>query len=523
MSFGGSRHLSYTGRHSVENRLRATAGCYDKDKITEQTMNANFKTQLSAANEAAGPQPVSSKLSPRPTSIRAAWATVSMFLLRSFLSRIIRKGTLTVVTPDGRSSTFGSAGPSAAIRITDWAVVRRLAVNPDLAAGEAYMDGTLIIENGGLHDFLDLCLSNLGRGAGYWLRQVQDRCRRLGRRFAQYNPAQKARANVAHHYDLSDTLYELFLDADRQYSCAYFTSASDTLETAQKRKKRHLAAKLLLHPGQRVLDIGSGWGGLAAYLVEVADVDVTGVTLSTEQHKYSNQRAAESGLTDRLRFLLKDYRHEHGRYDRIISVGMFEHVGVGHYREYFEKVRDLLTDDGVALIHTIGNADGPGAAHPWIRKYIFPGGYTPALSEVMPLIERSGLYITDIEVLRLHYAETLRAWRQRFMVNRDRIAALYDERFCRMWEFYLASCEAAFRHSGLVVFQIQLSKRFDTVPLTRDYVTEWEHGREVNRRGDDIGEGNSAYGAEDFTVRQATLAKGEEIGIMEPSARSTGA
>lgn len=420
-----------------------------------------------------------------------------MLLLEGFLRRIIRRGTLLLVAPDGRSTTLGRGAPFVSIRITDWAVARRLAVNPDLAIGEAYMDGTLIIERGGLYEFLDLCLDNLGRGAGQGIRHVQACVRRLCRRFAQHNPAPRARANVAHHYDLSDTLYDLFLDADRQYSCAYFASPEDTLEAAQARKKRHLAAKLLLRPGHRVLDIGSGWGGLARYLARAADVDVTGVTLSTEQHKYSNQSADEAGLADRVRFLLKDYRHEAGRYDRIVSVGMFEHVGIGHYREYFEKIGDLLADDGVALIHTIGSADGPGAAHPWIRKYIFPGGYTPALSEVMPVIERSGLHITDVEVLRLHYAETLRAWRQRFMANRDRIRALYDERFCRMWEFYLAGCEAGFRHSGLVVFQIQLSKRIDAVPLTRDYIADWERAEEAESRGRVMQACCSAPSAED--------------------------
>ena len=397
-----------------------------------------------------------------------------MLLLRSLLRRIIRRGSLTIVTPDGRSDDFGSGNPSVAIRITDWAVVRRLAINPDLAVGEAYMDGTLLVENGTIYDFLDLCLVNLGWSGGHWVRRARALARRLGRRFAQRNPVSVARANVAHHYDLSDALYELFLDADRQYSCAYFTSPDDTLERAQEQKKRHLAAKLLLRPGQRVLDIGSGWGGLGLHLAQAADVDVTGVTLSTEQHGYSNRRVDKARLTDRVRFLLKDYRHVHGQYDRIVSVGMFEHVGVGHYREYFDKISDLLTDDGVAVIHTIGCADGPGAAHDWIQKYIFPGGYTPALSEIVPVIERAGLYVTDIEVLRLHYAETLKAWRQRFMANRDQVAANYDERFCRMWEFYLAGCEAGFRHSGLVVFQIQLSKRIDIVPLTRDYILEWE-------------------------------------------------
>lgn len=397
-------------------------------------------------------------------------ASASTFLLRSLLRRVIRKGTLTLVTPDGCACDVGHGEPSVTIRITDQGTVRRLFLNPDLALGEAYMDGTLVVEDGGIHDLLDLCLANLGWDTGHWVQRARALGRRLGRRLAQRNPGSVSRANVAHHYDLSDLLYELFLDDDRQYSCAYYMSPDDTLEQAQEQKKQHIAAKLLLRAGQRVLDIGSGWGGLALHLARNADVDVTGVTLSTEQHGYASRRANDVGLNDRVRFLLRDYRDENGRYDRIVSVGMFEHVGVGHYSEYFKKVRDLLSDDGVALIHTIGSAAGPSAANPWIRKYIFPGGYTPALSEIVPAIERAGLHMTDIEVLRLHYAETLKDWRKRFMANRDRIAAIYDERFCRMWEFYLAGCEAAFRHSGLVVFQIQLSKRVDTVPLTRDYI-----------------------------------------------------
>jgi cyclopropane-fatty-acyl-phospholipid synthase len=409
------------------------------------------------------------------TTKRGYWANASMLLLQSLLRRIIRKGRLTVLAPDGRTYNFGDGSPSVTIRITEWAAVGRMAFNPDLAFGEAYMDGTLVVEAGEIYDFLDLCCENLGWGRGHWLRHAHALAGHLGRRLFQHNSVSAARANVAHHYDLSDTLYDLFLDADRQYSCAYYMSFDDTLERAQEQKKRHLAAKLLLRSGQRVLDIGSGWGGLALHIAQAADVDVTGVTLSTEQHGYSNQRVDKAGLTDRVRFELKDYRHENGRYDRIVSVGMFEHVGIGHFREYFDKIGDLLTDDGVALIHTIGAADGPGAAHAWIRKYIFPGGYSPALSEVVPIIERAGLHITDIEVLRLHYAETLKAWRQRFMANRDRVSAIYDERFCRMWEFYLAGCEAGFRHSGLAVFQIQVSKRIDTVPLTRDYILEWEH------------------------------------------------
>jgi cyclopropane-fatty-acyl-phospholipid synthase len=330
-------------------------------------------------------------------------------------------------------------------------------------------------------------------------RRIRASVKRLVRRVAQHNPIPIARANVAHHYDISDTLYELFLDADRQYSCAYFVSPEDTLECAQEQKKRRLAAKLLLRHGQRVLDIGSGWGGLGIYLAKVADVDVTGVTLSAEQHAYAQRHANEIGVDDRVRFLLKDYRQEDGRYDRIVSVGMFEHVGVGHYREYFNKVSDLLEDDGIALIHTIGRADGPGAANAWINKYIFPGGYVPALSEILPAIERAGLYVTDIEVLRLHYAETLKAWRQRFNANRERIAELYDERFCRMWEFYLAGCEAAFRHGGLVNFQIQLSKRVDAVPLTRNYIFE-----EKGTRVEDVTTADLA-----IPVRRSTVISGD--------------
>jgi len=264
------------------------------------------------------------------------------------------------------------------------------------------------------------------------------------------------------------------LDNDRQYSCAYYSTGNESLEQAQDAKKRHIAAKLLLAPEHKVLDIGSGWGGLGLYLAEISGADVTGVTLSVEQHKVSQERAKEHGVAERVRYKLQDYRHEENTYDRIVSVGMFEHVGVGHYEEFFRKIKDLLADDGVALLHTIGRADGPGATNPWLAKYIFPGGYTPALSEIVPVIERVGLYITDIEVLRLHYASTLRDWRRRFNTNRDKVREIYDERFCRMWDFYLAGCEAAFRYGGQLNFQIQLARKQDAVPLTRDYIQEWE-------------------------------------------------
>ena len=400
--------------------------------------------------------------------------TSGEFLLCRLLRKIIRTGTLDVQMPSGRRHVFGAGAPVIDVRLATSATVWRMLRNPELALGEAYMDGTLQVEQGAIYDLLDLTNTNLKWSRGPGVMRLQSHLRQVLRRLAQHNPVTRAQANVAHHYDLSDTLYELFLDAGRQYSCAYYTAPTDTLEQAQAQKLRHIAAKLLLRPGQRVLDIGSGWGGLALHLTQTAGVNVTGLTLSTEQHGYATKAATAAGLQDRATYHLRDYRHETGRYDRIVSVGMFEHVGIGHYAEYFDKVASLLTDDGVALIHTIGTARGPTSASPWLNKYIFPGGYAPALSEVVPVIERAGLYITDVEVLRLHYAHTLRAWRDRFMAERPHIAALYDERFCRMWEFYLAFCEAGFRHSGLVVFQIQISKQIDAVPITRDYIAAAE-------------------------------------------------
>jgi cyclopropane-fatty-acyl-phospholipid synthase len=410
----------------------------------------------------------------KEASSRADRPRIAMALVRALFIKIVRQGTLKIIDPSNQVHTIGQGGPEVTIRIKDQSSLWRIAVNPDMAIGEAFVDGRLTAENGDIYDFLDLCLSNVGWLKGHWIRDVHGVVQRCIRRISQYNPLRTSRRNVAHHYDLTDSLYGLFLDKDRQYSCGYFREPDDTIERAQSQKMRHLAAKLLLRPGQRVLDIGSGWGGLAINLAQQAEVDVTGITLSAQQHKYASRAAIEADASEGVRFLLKDYREVVGKYDRIVSVGMFEHVGVGHYRQFFEKVRDLLTDDGVALIHTIGLTDGPAGAHPWMRKYIFPGAYSPALSEVVPWIERAGLYLTDIEVLRLHYAETLKAWRRRFLQNRDRAIALYDERFARMWEFYLAACEASFRHSGLVVYQFQLSMRIDAVPITRDYIQDYE-------------------------------------------------
>ncbi len=394
------------------------------------------------------------------------------YFLGGFLTRSITRGTLILTFPDGSRHRFGSGEPQIAATITRAQTLRRITLNPDLAVGEAFMDGGLRVDSGDIYGFLDLVMGNLGATAKSPVRRFWLACRRLIRPLHLFNPASRSRANVAHHYDLTDHLYEQFLDADRQYSCAYFAAPDDTLEQAQAQKKRHIAAKLLLSPGQRVLDIGSGWGGLARYLSREADVSVTGLTLSEEQLSYANAQTAQTGLEQRVAFHLRDYRHETGRYDRIVSVGMFEHVGTPHYRSYFDSVANRLTDDGVAVIHTIGSSGPPGAPSSWIKKYIFPGGYVPAMSEVLPAIEKSGLIVTDIEVLRLHYAETLRIWRQRFLANRAKVAGVYDDRFCRMWEFYLAACEAAFRHGGLVVFQFQLAKRNVTVPVTRDYIAQ---------------------------------------------------
>jgi cyclopropane-fatty-acyl-phospholipid synthase len=408
-------------------------------------------------------------------------------LLGKLLDEIIRKGRLTVIDANGRHHVFGGqqAGPTSTIRLHDRTLHWRMFLNPHLVSGEAYMDGKLTIEEGSLYDFVELVAMNIGWGLpDHWLQSVIGFYRRCARRLAQYNPAHRSKQNVAHHYDLSGELYSLFLDQDRQYSCAYFVDDGDDLDTAQRRKKQHLAGKLLLEDGQRILDIGCGWGGLALHLSEEAKVDVTGITLSEEQHKVANTRSSARGTADRVRFELRDYRHVTGTFDRIVSVGMFEHVGIGHYEEYFGKIAELLNDDGVAVLHTIGRADGPGATNPWIDKYIFPGGYSPALSEIVPYIERAGLYITDIEVLRLHYARTLRAWHERFQANRDRIRELYDERFCRMWELYLVGSECAFRYSGHVVFQIQMAKRNDLVPDNRYYIADHDRKMAAKDRAD---------------------------------------
>jgi cyclopropane-fatty-acyl-phospholipid synthase len=398
-----------------------------------------------------------------------------MKLLDAMMRRFVAVGTLRIVDADGVSHVYAATpAPSVTIRLTDRRLHRALFLNPELRTGEAYMDGTLVIEAGTLRDLLTLYALNRTNLRRQPLQRGLRATYKYLRGLYQRNPAAKSRKNVAHHYDLSNDLYRLFLDEDLNYSCAYFLTPEDSLEVAQRNKLRHVAAKLALKPGQKVLDIGSGWGALSMYLAEAAQVEVTGVTLSVEQHRLATGRARERGLSQRVRFELMDYRAVTGQFDRIVSVGMFEHVGVGHYDEFFTKVSSLLKDDGVALLHSIGRKGGPGSTGPWIRKYIFPGGYSPALSETLAAIERSQLWVTDIEILRLHYARTLRAWESRFQRNREKARALLDERFCRMWEFYLIVSEFSFLYGKHMVFQIQMAKAADTLPLDRGYMAEAE-------------------------------------------------
>ena len=396
-------------------------------------------------------------------------------LLAYFLSKLIRVGRLEVECADGAVRTFGNgAGPRLGVRIADRAAEWQIMFDPTLAFGELYMDGRLQVTHGDLYDVIELGERNLLLSGGpRWLVYL-DKLRIALRYFHQRNDRPRARRNISSHYDLDHRLYELFLDADRQYSCAYFEHPGQSLEEAQLAKKRHIAAKLLIDERHTALDIGCGFGGMGLYLSQTGGARVTGVTLSHEQQAIATQRASDADLADRVDFRLQDYRDVEGPFDRIVSVGMFEHVGAAGYDEYFAHARRLLKDDGVMLLHAIGRSDAPGYTNPWIQKYIFPGGYVPSVSEVMAAIERSRLFVTDVEILRLHYAETLRIWREQFLAHRDEAKAMYDERFCRMWEFYLAGSETSFRVDGHMVFQFQLTKRQDVVPLTRGYIADRE-------------------------------------------------
>ena len=398
-------------------------------------------------------------------------------LLQLVLASIVRTGSLRVTTARGRRFTLGDGtGNPAAVRMkTTWALLSVL-LDPELRLGEAYMDGTLVLEDGTLADFLAIAMSQNGAARLPPMTGPLFLARFVRRRLQQLNRRARARKNVAHHYDLDGRLYSLFLDADRQYSCGYFEDRDQSLDDAQLAKKRHLAAKLLARPGQQVLDIGCGWGGLTLYLAEMCRASVRGITLSQEQLALSRARAEEKNLDHAVDFRLEDYRDVVGRFDRIVSVGMFEHVGLGFSETYFRKCANLLADDGVMVLHSIGRSEGPSITNPFIAKYIFPGGYIPALSEVVRAVERAGLLVADVEILRLHYAETLKAWRERFLAHSEEVERLYDARFARMWEFYLASSEMAFRHQNMMVMQIQLTKVQGVVPMTRDYI-----GREEQR------------------------------------------
>jgi cyclopropane-fatty-acyl-phospholipid synthase len=399
----------------------------------------------------------------------------------TFLKDMFRSGALEVRLPGGRKIVVGDgSGPSVEVVIADRLTLARIVARPSLGVGEAYMDGRLVFERGTIHDLVDMASRNTAHRAGgprpgrlerAWIKLMRER-----------NERRSARRNVAHHYDLSLELYRSFLDEDLQYSCALFEHPDVGLDEAQAAKKRHIAAKLALSEGQRVLDIGCGWGGLALSLAAWTGVKADGVTLSTEQLAQARARAEAAGLSGRVQFSLTDYRDVAGPYDRIVSVGMFEHVGRPNYQTFFDQIARLLADDGVALIHSIGRSEGPSATDPFTAKYIFPGGYIPALSEVLPAVERAGLRVTDIEILRLHYAYTLDLWRRRFLANRSKIAEVYDDRFCRMWEYYLCGAEMGFRYGGHMNFQLQLTKRVDALPITRDYMADAERALAAEAR-----------------------------------------
>ena len=409
-----------------------------------------------------------------------------MALIDLFLSRAVRKGRLSLTHHDGTVREFGSPEPGypdVAIRFTDARVAGQIVRNPALAAGECCMDGRLVVEKGDVRDLVELLTANDKWEAGAdrlnpsWLVRAGGAVKH---RIDRINMERRSKKNVAHHYDLSGTLYELFLDTDKQYSCAYYTDPQNDLERAQRDKKAHIAAKLAIQPGMKVLDIGCGWGGMALYLHQMCGAEVLGVTLSEEQLKVARQRAEALGVADKVKFELIDYRRVEGKFDRIVSVGMFEHVGPPQYRTFFRKCRDLLTEDGVMLLHTIGRLGGPGVTDDWTTKYIFPGGYNPALSEIVRAQEGLRMFLTDVEVLRCHYGWTLDEWYARTVAAKERIVELYDERFYRMWLFYLAGAGAAFRNGGLCNYQVQLTRGRMSVPVTRDYMFEGE--RELRAR-----------------------------------------
>ena len=392
--------------------------------------------------------------------------------LVSFLNKLFKEDGFILIDANSKKYIIGNPKKKVPIilKLLDKKLHYKLFIYPDLYFGEAYTDGTLEIENGSLTDFLEMAMKNIGRNEINIFGKILKKIRGTYRYLTNFNIAKKSKDNVAHHYDISDDLYDLFLDPKRQYSCAYFKSENESLETAQNNKIEHLIKKLNLKPNQKVLDIGSGWGSLAIEIAKKTKCEVTGITLSENQYKYSLNKVKENNLENQVQFKLSDYRNLREKFDRIVSVGMFEHVGRKFYKTFFRQVNNLLNHDGLALIHTIGSIDGPRDPQPWITKYIFPGGYTPSMSELASPIEKSGLIISDIEVLRMHYAHTLRHWKERCIRNKSKILEMFDEKFFRMWEFYLTSCELVFKWGDQVVFQFQLTKDLTTAPITRDYI-----------------------------------------------------
>ena len=392
--------------------------------------------------------------------------------LVSFLNKLIKEDGFILIDANSKKYIIGNPKKKVPIilKLLDKKLHYKLFIYPDLYFGEAYTDGTLEIENGSLTDFLEITMKNIGRNEINIFGKILKKIRGTYRYLTNFNIAKKSKDNVAHHYDISDDLYDLFLDPKRQYSCAYFKSENESLETAQDNKIEHLIKKLNLKPNQKVLDIGSGWGSLAIEIAKKTKCEVTGITLSENQYKYSLNKVKENNLENQVQFKLSDYRNLREKFDRIVSVGMFEHVGRKFYKTFFRQVNNLLNHDGLALIHTIGSINGPRDPQPWITKYIFPGGYTPSMSELASPIEKSGLIVSDIEVLRMHYSHTLRHWKERCISNKSKILEMFDEKFFRMWEFYLTSCELRFKWGDQVVFQFQLTKDLTTAPITRDYI-----------------------------------------------------
>jgi len=392
--------------------------------------------------------------------------------LVKFLSKVIKNDGFVLIDANSKKYIIGKPKKEnpVILKLLDKKLHYKLLFYPDLYFGEAYTNGTLAIENGSLSDFLDIIFLNIGRSEINEFSKFLNKLRGAYRFLTNFNYKKKSKSNVAHHYDISEKLYDLFLDEKRQYSCAYFKNKDDTLEEAQNNKIDHIVKKLNLKPNQKILDIGSGWGSLAIDIAKKSKCQVIGITLSENQLKYSQKKAKEMNVDNQVQFKMMDYRDIKEKFDRIVSVGMFEHVGRKYYKTFFKQIKKVLKPDGLALLHTIGSVEGPRSPHPWITKYIFPGGYTPSLSELTVPIEKSGLIISDVEVLRMHYAHTLRNWKNRFTKNKDKVLKMFDEKFFRMWEFYLVSCEKTFEWGDQVVYQLQLTKSMHIAPNTRDYI-----------------------------------------------------